>query len=142
MKVVCAWCQQEGRSGVIGEREPVDDPTETHGVCAVHAERLLEQLPSMSFPGIRMLIVVRRTESGLYDHLSRALGPLADVAVILDRRQRDRRQTPGTPETERRRGDRRVRTSPFSSLGYLSVRFGARRQGAGGLPPVRRLRAV
>lgn len=127
---------------MIGEREPVDDPTETHGVCAVHAERLLEQLPSMSFPGVRMLIVVRRTESGLYDHLSRALAPLADVAVIVDRRLRDRRQTPGSPETERRRSERRVRTSPFSSLGYLVVRFGARRQGAGGQPLVRRLRVV
>jgi len=142
MKVVCAWCKQEGRTGVLGQREPIDDPTETHGVCAVHAERLIEQLPSMSFPGIRMLLVVRRTETALYDHLTQSLAPLPDVAVILDRRQRERRQTPADPATERRRAARRVRTSAFSSLGYLIVRFGAKRQDTVGLPPLRKLRVV
>ena len=142
MKVVCAWCQQEGRTGVLGQREPIYDPTETHGVCAVHAERLIEQLPSMSFPGIRMLLVVRRTETALYDHITQSLAPLPDVAVILDRRQRERRQTTGDPATERRRANRRVRTSSFSSLGYLVVRFGAARQPASALSPFRRLRVV
>jgi hypothetical protein len=142
MKIVCAWCQQEGRSGVLGEREPFDDPAETHGVCAVHAERLVEQLPSASFPGIRMLIVVGRTETSLFDHLTRSLAPLSDVAVIVDRRLSERRQTLSQPAIERRRAARRVRTSPFSSLGYLVVRFGAKRGDAASVPPVRRLRVV
>jgi hypothetical protein len=142
MKAVCAWCQQEGRSGVLGDREPLDDPSETHGVCARHSEKLVEQLPSVSFPGIRMLIVVRRTEHALFDHLAQSLAALPDVAVILDRRQRERRQTPGDPATERRRVGRRIRTAPFSSLGYLVVRFGAKRQDAFGLPPLRKVRVV
>ena len=142
MKVVCAWCQQEGRTGVLGQREPIDDPTETHGVCSVHSERLLEQLPSPSFPGVRMLLVVRRTETALYDHLTRSLAPLSDVAVILDRRLRERRQTPADPASERRQTNRRIRTSPFSSLGYLVVRFGPERRSAVGLQSLRKLRVV
>ncbi len=40
MKVVCAWCQEEGRGAVLGEKEP-DDDTVTHGICDDHAVRLL-----------------------------------------------------------------------------------------------------
>ena len=142
MNVVCAWCRQEGRGGVLGQREPLDDPTETHGVCAVHSERLLEQVPSTSFPGIRMLLVVRRTETALFDHLTRSLAAVPDVAVILDRRQADRRRTATDVAIERRQGNRRVRTSPFSSLGYLVVRFGPNRQPSFAARPPRRLRVV
>ena len=142
MKVVCAWCQKEGRNGVLGEREPFDDTTETHGVCAMHSEKLIEQLPSISFPGIRMLLVVHRTEVALYDHLNRSFAALADVAVILDRRQGDRRTTPGNVATERRRANRRIRKSRFSSLGYLVVRFGPKHQEAFTLQPLRKLRVV
>src|SRR5262249_36225605 len=140
MKAVCAWCQGEGRSGVLGDREPLDDPSETHGVCARHSEKLIEQLPSLSFPGVRMLIVVRRTEAALFTHLTESLAGLSDVAVILDRRQRERRQTPSAPANERRGANRRVRTAPFSNLGYLIVRFGARRHAAFGVSPLRKLR--
>jgi hypothetical protein len=127
---------------VLGQREPLDDPSETHGVCAVHSERLLEQLPSAAFPGVRMLLVVRRSETALFDHLTRSLGPLSDVAVILDRRRGERRQTTDAVAADRRRADRRIRKSPFSSLGYLRVRFGAARQPAAALSPFRRLRVV
>jgi hypothetical protein len=127
---------------VLGQREPIDDTTETHGVCAVHSERLLEQLPSAGFPGIRILLVVRRAETALFDHLNRSLAPLPDVAVILDRRHGDRRQATSEVSAERRRADRRIRRSPFSSLGYLRVRFGAARQQASALSPLRRLRVV
>src|SRR6266850_3625519 len=128
MKVVCAWCQREGRGRVLAEREPLDDPTETHGMCARHSEEMIGQLPSPSFPGVRMLMVVRRTENALYDHLTQSLAALPEVAVILDRRQRERRQTPTVVATERRRTNRRIRTAPFSSLGYLVVRFGPTHQ--------------
>lgn len=29
MKIICAWCRQ-----VIGEKEPLEDDTVTHGICA------------------------------------------------------------------------------------------------------------
>ena len=142
MKVVCAWCKQEGRSAVLGEREPFDDPTETHGVCSVHFTKLMEQLPSASFPGIRMLIVVRKTEIDLYQHLTQSFASVPNVLVILDRRQDERRKTPGHVASERRRTDRRIRKSQFSGLGYFIVRFGVKHQEAFSLPPVRKLRVV
>ncbi len=36
MRVVCAWCDAEGKPAVVREKDPLDDPEETHGVCAEH----------------------------------------------------------------------------------------------------------
>lgn len=36
MKVLCAWCEKEGKPALMGEREPLDDPSETHGLCPEH----------------------------------------------------------------------------------------------------------
>jgi hypothetical protein len=127
MRVVCAWCKQEGRDALLGECEPFDDKTETSGICIRHCEKMVEQLPSVTFPGIRILFVVRRTEATLYHHLTQLLVELPDVAVILDRRQRERRETRSAAATERRRSNRRLRGARFSSLGYLVVRFRPRR---------------
>jgi hypothetical protein len=129
MKIVCAWCKQEGRPALLGESEPFDDPTETHGICARHSEKLVEQLPSVSFPGIHALFVLRWTETALYHQLSRSFEGLADVAVILDRRKRERRQGARGVESERRRITRRFRKVQFSALGYYLVRFGAEHEG-------------
>jgi hypothetical protein len=40
VKIVCAWCADEGRPAIIGEKEPLDDPGETTGVCKWHKARL------------------------------------------------------------------------------------------------------
>ena len=124
MKIVCSWCRQEGLGGLLGDREPLDDPTETHGICTRHAAEVRDRLPSTSFPGVRVLIVVQRTEVSLYDYLLRSVVGLPDVAVILDRRRADRRRAVQDVSTERRRVNRRVRNTIFSSLGYFVVRFG------------------
>ena len=44
MIVVCAWCEAEGRRYVLAEREPFEDRTPTHTVCASHRAVLLEEL--------------------------------------------------------------------------------------------------
>lgn len=36
MKIVCSWCQQEGKTEMVGEKAPFDDARETHGICVVH----------------------------------------------------------------------------------------------------------
>jgi 4-hydroxy-2-oxoheptanedioate aldolase len=36
VKIVCAWCADEGRPAIIGEKEPLDEPDETIGVCKWH----------------------------------------------------------------------------------------------------------
>jgi hypothetical protein len=129
MKVVCAWCKQEGRDALLGECAPFDDPTETHTICPRHSEQLVAQLPSVTFPGIRILYVVRRNDTALYRYLAHSLAGLPGVAVILDRRERERRIAPGDVPIERRRANRRIRRTRFSSLGYLVVRFGPEREG-------------
>jgi len=126
MRIVCAWCKQEGRAGILGEREPLADTTETHGICSRHSEQLLEQLPSRSFPGVRLLLVARPSEVALHHYLTRAFVGVPDVKVIHDRRQGERREAQREVSIERRLANRRLRNAEFSSLGYLTVRFGAK----------------
>lgn len=123
MKVVCAWCRREGRPGLLGEREPLDNPAETHGICPYHTGRLREQVPARSFPGVRVLLVVATSETSLYRYLERSFATVRDVKVILERRQSERRARPCDSVIERRRRERRRRPRTMSPLGYQMVRF-------------------
>ena len=40
MKVVCSWCRKEGKAEFVGEKAPLDDPRETHGICALHRDQI------------------------------------------------------------------------------------------------------
>jgi hypothetical protein len=40
MNVICAWCEREGHPAVVIDKAPFDDPTKTHGICAVHLAQL------------------------------------------------------------------------------------------------------
>ena len=44
MKVVCAWCQREGRPGLIREDDPCDAPFESLGICDDHSVKLIYEL--------------------------------------------------------------------------------------------------
>src|SRR5262245_66353050 len=113
MRIVCAWCCREGRSGYLGEREPLDNPETTHGICDRHRAAVLESLPSQSFPDAELLIVVRRGNLALYEDIVRVLTGLARLAVIVDRRVADRWAAPaGDP-----RGRRQLRSRGLSGLG-------------------------
>jgi hypothetical protein len=48
MRVICPWCLEEGRPALVREKEPLDDPEETHGVCAEH--KALLETPDGSCP--------------------------------------------------------------------------------------------
>ena len=124
MKVTCAWCQREGQPASLGERAPLDDPAETHGICRRHTLDLLNRLPSRSFPGVRLLLVVSSRESGLYEHLLRELAGVSGVKVMLERRQGERRLEPQSVPDEQRRIERRLRQGEVSALGYTVIRFG------------------
>jgi hypothetical protein len=117
MKVVCASCEREGKPSYLGEREPYDNPSTTHGICPRHKEQALEALPSQSFPDAEMLIVVRRTDTGLHEYLLQRFAGVRGVEVILERRQPDR------PVYERERKEHRIRQGAVSELGYIVVRF-------------------
>jgi len=124
MKAICAWCESEGRPHDLGERELFYNPAATHCICARHRERLLELLPSKSFPDAEVLIVVRPNDTALHDYLQRAFAGMRGVKVIIDRREGDRRRAQGPVTDDRRQvRTRRIRRGEVSSLGYTVVRF-------------------
>ena len=125
MKVICSWCQREGRPSLLGEREPLDDPGETHGICRRHHLLLLTELPSRSFPDVELLLVVDPGETDLYDYLLRNLVSVRGVKVIMDRRHAERRQEHWPVPYERRATDRRMARGRASAMGYTVVRFRA-----------------
>ena len=124
MRVTCAWCQHEGRPATLGERAPLDNPAETHGICRRHTLDLISRMPSRSFPGVRLLLVVSATETALYEHLQRELAGVDGVKVMLDRRRGDRRAEEQVVADEHRGLDRRIRQGEVSALGYTIIRFG------------------
>jgi hypothetical protein len=36
MKIICSWCRQAGKPELVGEKAPLDDARETHGICVAH----------------------------------------------------------------------------------------------------------
>ena len=131
MRVVCAWCQQEGRSRLLRVGEPLDDTSETHGICDRHQQAILELFPSNSFPSTRWLFIVSPDHPGAYGHLRRVMRDVVGVTVIVDRRRGERRRASTRPAEERRRSDRRVRRPERSALGYMLVRFAPREAASG-----------
>jgi hypothetical protein len=47
MRVLCAWCEKEGKPPLIGEKEPLDDPTESHGLCPEHRVALEAEIEAL-----------------------------------------------------------------------------------------------
>ena len=43
MKVVCSWCRKEGKAEFVGEKAPLDDARETHGICVLHRDQIRER---------------------------------------------------------------------------------------------------
>ena len=123
MRVVCAWCQREGRTGFLGYREPLSDTGVTHGICPEHYESVLATLPAPSLRGVEMLVVVSRGEESLYRYLEESFTAVRGVQIIVERRRRDRRQESRPVALERRLGQRRARKGRFSVLGYRMLRF-------------------
>lgn len=64
--------------------------------------------PTLGPPSVRCLVVVRRDQPELLDHLRRHFGDDPEIAVLGDRRQgSDRRRTAFPVPEDRRRGERR-----------------------------------
>ncbi len=106
----------------MGEREPFDNPEPTHGICAYHTAQFLESLPSRSFPDAALLIVVRRDDTALYEHLERSFAAMSNVKVIVERRVSDRRAARGQGSGERRYvRTRRLQEGTSSPLGDFTI---------------------
>jgi hypothetical protein len=40
MKAVCVYCATEGKPAQLRQKEPLNDPRVTHGICVEHQRRL------------------------------------------------------------------------------------------------------
>ena len=47
MKVVCAWCEHEGKETLIGELGLYDVESTSHGICLDHEKVLLRQIEDL-----------------------------------------------------------------------------------------------
>lgn len=133
MRVICAWCQHEGRPGLLRVQEPLEDTSETHGICDRHQQAVFEGFPSRSFPETRWLFIVPASDTARYEHLAGLLRGVAGATVIIDRRVGERRRRTESIDKNRRRYERRIRRPQPSSLGYALVRFAIRNLGTDAL---------
>jgi hypothetical protein len=57
MKILCTYCEMEGKPALIEEQEPLGDPTITHGICAEHRRQLYQEMEvirmQLAAPGSR-----------------------------------------------------------------------------------------
>jgi len=123
VRAICAWCQAEGSPADLGEREPLEDPVETHGLCQRHLTQLLGAARSRPSAGPRLLIVVKRSDQGLSEYLTRAMVGVEGVQVMVDRRHGERRREVRSTPGERRQADRRQSRGVVYSMGCAFVRF-------------------
>ena len=50
MKIVCTWCEEEGKPGIIGEDEPLDDLSVVDAVCRSHRDWFVAQIDAVPAP--------------------------------------------------------------------------------------------
>ena len=47
MRLLCAWCEKEGKPALIAEVPPLADPTPTHGMCPAHREQAEKEIEAL-----------------------------------------------------------------------------------------------
>lgn len=48
MKIVCTWCQEEGKAGVLGEDDPIEDASVVESVCRFHHDWFVAQIDAVT----------------------------------------------------------------------------------------------
>ncbi|MEO6306801.1 MAG: hypothetical protein ABIO96_03725 [Nitrospiraceae bacterium] len=71
MKIICSWCRQAGEPELVGEKAPLDDARETHGICVVHRHDVKARWQALTHTAPRFGIA-----TGLSSALSRWAGLL------------------------------------------------------------------
>jgi hypothetical protein len=80
MVTICAWCQR-----YLGTKEPLADPSVTHGICKTCALR--QQL------GGSPTLVISRERAEALPFLTGLLNGMPEIRVIVDRRRGERRRS-------------------------------------------------
>lgn len=48
MKILCAWCEEEGKKALIRENQSDPSDRATHGICRAHEVALLKQIAALA----------------------------------------------------------------------------------------------
>jgi deoxyhypusine synthase len=119
VQAICVRCRVEGRAEVVGERPPLDDPTEVPGTCWTHKLESLNQRGDSAREAF--LVIVGRHEPALYARVSEQFLDDHGVRVIFDRRKIERRRQTRPFWGERRRSDRRRPSDYWDDTRYHPV---------------------
>jgi hypothetical protein len=101
MKIICSWCRQEGKAALVGEKAPLDDARETHGICVVHRRtveaRIRTPLHTVSHSGVstRLSFSSFRKWRGVFER-DQEDAPLGEAHLLVDSSEGP---LPITPET-------------------------------------------
>ena len=88
MKVVCAWCEEEGKHTILSEGGAVESPVASHGICRDHEKIMVRNLADMK----RELMLLRpRHDSSLSRRTRPSVAPGFDASA-----RRGRQPNPGT----------------------------------------------
>jgi len=77
MVTVCAWCQR-----YMGSKEPFANPAVSHGICPPCQQRQMAEMP---------VVVVSPDRVSNIPLIQSLLQGAPDVAIVVDRRSRERR---------------------------------------------------
>ncbi len=109
MVTICAWCQR-----YLGMKEPLADPSLTHGICKTCALR--QQL------GGSPTLVVSRERAEALPFLQGLLKGTPEIQVVVDRRQGERRRLSlSDPMIAQTEAERRLANDRRQSLGLVLV---------------------
>jgi hypothetical protein len=75
MKILCAWCLKEGKPAHMGDREPLDDPTETHAICPEHRRQVEDELTTLRKKASEDLEAIRKRQEGDLEDLRKKVDP-------------------------------------------------------------------
>jgi hypothetical protein len=90
MKVICAWCENEGRETLIGEIGLYDVDMTSHGICLDHEKVLLNQIDQLKRKQVPRL---RRSRRPAAQPRSSSL-PVMPHCATPWRRRRQHRMSP------------------------------------------------
>ena len=109
MVTICAWCQR-----YMGTKEPLADPSLTHGICKTCALR--QQLAGSP------TLVISRERAEALTFLLGLFNGTPEIQVVVDRRQGERRRTSlSEPVVDQAEAERRLANDRRQSLGLVLV---------------------
>ena len=74
VKVLCAWCVRDGKPAFLREKLPLEDLSETHGLCADHFTSLSASVKQVVTPKVWLLSRANDLSWGLTRWLQRQMG--------------------------------------------------------------------